>query len=127
MRAFWLPVLCVLVRTEVFVTSLRIFRASLALVLLDGKVRVCESFMFSTCHDLHHNRCRLTTGQTCEVDINECVRNPCTNGGVCENQRGGFKCRCNPGFSGDLCQNDIDDCAQSKTRRTHTHTPRRHS
>ncbi len=42
-RAFWLPVLCVLVRTEVFVTSLRIFRASLALVLLDGKVRVCVS------------------------------------------------------------------------------------
>uniref|UniRef100_A0A9J7ZWX9 Neurogenic locus notch homolog protein 1 n=1 Tax=Cyprinus carpio carpio TaxID=630221 RepID=A0A9J7ZWX9_CYPCA len=73
---------------------------------------LCEivHFTFSTCHDHHHNRCRLTTGQTCEVDINECVRNPCTNGGVCENLRGGYKCHCNPGFSGDLCQNDIDDC-----------------
>lgn len=65
----------------------------------------------------------ISTGQTCEVDINECVRNPCTNGGVCENLRGGFQCHCNPGFTGDLCENDIDDCTPSKknTKIVHKH------
>lgn len=60
-----------------------------------------------------------SVGQTCEVDVNECVKSPCRNGGVCVNSMGGFQCRCNPGFTGDLCETDIDDCTPSKI---HTYT-----
>lgn len=42
-RTFWLPVRSVLVRTEACVANRRIFLVSPALVLLDGKVRVCAN------------------------------------------------------------------------------------
>ena len=42
---------------------------------------------------------------------NICYTYPCRNGGTCELK--GFreyKCRCTPGFHGDLCQEEIDAC-----------------
>lgn len=56
------------------------------------------------------------------MDINECVKSPCRNGGACVNSMGGFQCRCNPGFTGDLCETDVDDCTPSKTRKYGEHT-----
>lgn len=43
------------------------------------------------------------TGTRCEYDIDECLENPCVNGGTCFNNPGGFLCHCSEGFSGLHC------------------------
>lgn len=55
-------------------------------------------------------------GQTCEIDINECVKSPCRNGATCQNTNGSYRCACRTGFSGRNCDTDIDDCKPSKSR-----------
>uniref|UniRef100_A0A8C2AXZ5 Neurogenic locus notch homolog protein 1 n=1 Tax=Cyprinus carpio TaxID=7962 RepID=A0A8C2AXZ5_CYPCA len=83
-----------------------------------GKSVCVSSCVFHVLSDHHHNRCRLTTGQTCEVDINECVRNPypCSNGGVCQDRVDGFVCVCLAGFRGERCSEDIDECVSAPCR-----------
>lgn len=54
------------------------------------------------------------SGQTCEVDIKECVKNPCRNGATCQNTLGSYQCSCKPGFTGRNCETNIDDCKPSK-------------
>lgn len=49
-------------------------------------------------------------GLRCELEINECLSNPCLNGGACEDLSGGYTCNCPIGFSGDNCDVDIDEC-----------------
>ena len=41
---------------------------------------------------------------------NECAKNPCLNNGTCNNGVGTFTCDCPDGYSGDLCEIDIDLC-----------------
>lgn len=53
-------------------------------------------------------------GQTCEIDINECVKSPCKNGASCQNTIGSYQCSCKPGFTGRDCETDINDCKPSK-------------
>lgn len=36
-------------------------------------------------------------------DENNCVPNPCQNGGQCVDLIGGFECNCANGFQGTLC------------------------
>ncbi|XP_039586501.1 protein crumbs homolog 2 isoform X1 [Passer montanus] len=70
------------------------------------------------------------TGQDCEEDVDECVTEPCHNGGLClersnpahygtqphfpstfsYSQAAGFLCQCQPGFTGDTCFTNIDEC-----------------
>ena len=38
------------------------------------------------------------------VDIYECASNPCLNNGVCEDAINEFGCRCQAGWTGDLCE-----------------------
>ncbi|KAI8486999.1 hypothetical protein Bbelb_352590 [Branchiostoma belcheri] len=45
-------------------------------------------------------------------DLNECTRNPCQHG-RCMNKDGGYKCTCNPGWTGQNCQQDINECARN--------------
>ena len=42
------------------------------------------------------------------LDINECVTNPCENGGTCGNTIGSFTCTCVAGYDGDTCENGKD-------------------
>ena len=72
------------------------------------------------------------TGEICANDINECVIQPCQNGGSCfvrqywlcvyrsilimllhfvQNTFGSFTCGCAPGFTGPRCDGEIDECA----------------
>ncbi|XP_042185486.1 protein crumbs homolog 1-like [Oncorhynchus tshawytscha] len=45
----------------------------------------------------------------CEVDFDECLLNPCDNGGYCQNLPNGFHCECGINFSGDQCTVDCND------------------
>ncbi|KPP78272.1 protein crumbs 2-like [Scleropages formosus] len=50
------------------------------------------------------------TGENCSVDIDECVSQPCHNGGTCEDLVNGYACVCQPGFTDTDCQVNIDEC-----------------
>lgn len=50
------------------------------------------------------------TGDNCESDIDDCLINPCLNGGTCIDDVNSFRCSCVPGFVGSLCQANVDDC-----------------
>lgn len=55
-------------------------------------------------------------GTRCEIDWNECESQPCQNDGQCIDDIGMFKCNCEgTGYSGIMCQNNIDECAVSST------------
>ena len=49
-------------------------------------------------------------GDLCENDIDECVDQPCQNGGNCVNTEESFTCMCPAGYKGNRCENDIDEC-----------------
>ncbi|KAM9744685.1 protein crumbs homolog 2b isoform 2-T2 [Menidia menidia] len=70
-------------------------------------------------------------GDNCQVDINECEEHPCENNGECFQRSdvlnyqllpelstvnfsyeaaAGFICQCPPGFSGENCSVDVDEC-----------------
>ena len=40
------------------------------------------------------------TGEYCEVDVNECLNEPCQQGGTCTNLEGGYMCDCPLQFQG---------------------------
>ncbi|XP_069668601.1 uncharacterized protein uif isoform X2 [Periplaneta americana] len=55
------------------------------------------------------------TGLDCDVTINPCTANgnPCANGATCVAlQQGRFKCECLPGWEGQHCEINTDDCAE---------------
>ncbi|XP_056270868.1 sushi, nidogen and EGF-like domain-containing protein 1 isoform X4 [Pseudoliparis swirei] len=45
----------------------------------------------------------------CE-EINECLSQPCLNGGKCRNQVGSYQCECVDGYSGNRCQKGVNGC-----------------
>ncbi|XP_021704618.1 fat-like cadherin-related tumor suppressor homolog isoform X2 [Aedes aegypti] len=47
--------------------------------------------------------CRGYTGLTCEIDIDECEKQPCGNGATCINEAGSFRCVCPPETTGTSC------------------------
>jgi hypothetical protein len=38
------------------------------------------------------------------IDIDECINNPCMNGGTCNNMPGYYECICPVGWYGSKCQ-----------------------
>jgi hypothetical protein len=42
-----------------------------------------------------------------------CAPSPCENGAACIEQVDGFTCLCQPGFMGNTCETNIDDCPSS--------------
>ena len=43
------------------------------------------------------------TGSNCEVNIDECLSNPCGERGQCVDEVNNFQCTCDCGFSRELC------------------------
>lgn len=43
-------------------------------------------------------------GDRCLSDVDECVKNPCANGGQCQNTYGSYRCNCSLGFAGQACE-----------------------
>lgn len=60
-----------------------------------------------TCHHINGCVCELGwTGETCELDVNECLTSPCQGDHeLCLNTPGSYRCDCTPGFnkSNDQC------------------------
>ncbi|XP_061175426.1 uncharacterized protein LOC133184388 [Saccostrea echinata] len=55
---------------------------------------------------------KVFPGGTCNVK-NYCSSNPCKNGGFCNSRFNDFTCSCPSGYTGKLCQHDIDSCGPS--------------
>ncbi|KAH9489124.1 hypothetical protein Btru_057137 [Bulinus truncatus] len=53
------------------------------------------------------------SGKPCQ-NVDECLSQPCQNGGTCTDGINSFKCTCPPSYTGTFCGYDInDDCASS--------------
>uniref|UniRef100_A0A673CAD7 Delta-like protein n=1 Tax=Sphaeramia orbicularis TaxID=375764 RepID=A0A673CAD7_9TELE len=57
-----------------------------------------------TCQDL------VNGFRTCLIDANECDTNPCVNASSCRNLIGGYFCECLPGWTGQNCDSNVNDC-----------------
>ncbi|GCC41413.1 hypothetical protein chiPu_0025510, partial [Chiloscyllium punctatum] len=49
-------------------------------------------------------------GINCSEEINECLSQPCDNGGTCINLINTYKCSCPRGTQGVHCEINLDDC-----------------
>ncbi|KAM9333329.1 LOW QUALITY PROTEIN: cubilin [Pholidichthys leucotaenia] len=49
-------------------------------------------------------------GQNCDQNINECLSNPCQNGGSCTDGINGFTCNCTAQWTGPFCQTQQQVC-----------------
>ena len=76
----------------------------------------------STGHDASLDGRLPTDGAqpTCELE-------PCLNGGTCDDSSGTISCICAPGYEGDLCEVDIDDCADAPCQNDGVCVPPPHS
>ena len=53
------------------------------------------------------------TGVNCSEDVDECedpVNTPCQNGATCVNTFQNYSCSCVPGYMGQHCETEIDEC-----------------
>ncbi|CAI9570609.1 unnamed protein product, partial [Staurois parvus] len=50
------------------------------------------------------------TGAYCHENINDCLGNPCKNGGTCTDEIDSFKCFCPNGWGGEFCGINYNDC-----------------
>ncbi|MFT7801973.1 protein jagged-2 [Arapaima gigas] len=53
------------------------------------------------------------TGTYCHENINDCLSNPCQNGGTCIDGINSFQCFCPDGWEGELCNLDVNECSRN--------------
>jgi len=53
--------------------------------------------------------CKKSCG-FCE-DRDECIKNPCKNGGTCIDGLNSYQCKCADGYTGANCEQNIDECS----------------
>ena len=63
-------------------------------------------------------------GVNCHIDIDDCAKQPCANGGTCIDLVGKFVCSCPPGTSGYLCDINHNDCFEGACHNGGTCTDR---
>lgn len=49
-------------------------------------------------------------GVNCEENLDECLSNPCQNGGTCDDRNNGYVCYCSLGYAGVHCELDVAVC-----------------
>jgi len=52
----------------------------------------------------------FVSGSNCEENVDECMSNPCQNGGLCRDRTNGYICTCQPGYLGSHCELDVAVC-----------------
>lgn len=45
-----------------------------------------------------------------KLNENDCLSNPCQNGGTCTDIFDGFICKCTPNWTGARCNEDVNEC-----------------
>jgi len=50
------------------------------------------------------------SGDTCDINVDDCASLPCRNKGVCVDGVDSFTCECADGFAGAICQTNINEC-----------------
>ncbi|KAM4712992.1 protein jagged-2b isoform 2-T2 [Anableps anableps] len=50
------------------------------------------------------------SGIYCHENINDCISNPCKNGGTCIDGLNSFQCFCPDGWEGQLCDLNVNEC-----------------
>ncbi|KAJ8028097.1 Fibropellin-1 [Holothuria leucospilota] len=56
--------------------------------------------------------CSLTgfMGINCQFEVEECLSNPCSNGGICKDRVNGYICECPTQFTGETCEQTVNLC-----------------
>ncbi|XP_064304639.1 protein eyes shut homolog [Phalacrocorax carbo] len=63
-----------------------------------------------------NNRCICPLGYTgtfCELDIDNCIGNQCSEYGFCQDHLHNYSCNCVPGYEGPFCEAEINECSSS--------------
>ncbi|KAL2306756.1 hypothetical protein Nmel_004693, partial [Mimus melanotis] len=63
-----------------------------------------------------NNRCLCPLGYTgtfCELDIDNCIGNQCSQYGFCQDHLYNYSCYCVPGYEGPFCEVEINECSSS--------------
>jgi hypothetical protein len=63
----------------------------------------------SSCKDTHGHALPAHRATLC-LDHDDCASNPCRNGADCNDALQNYTCACHPGFSGQHCEVDQDEC-----------------
>ncbi|KAF2975350.1 hypothetical protein EK904_013858, partial [Melospiza melodia maxima] len=53
------------------------------------------------------------TGTFCELDIDNCVGNQCSQYGFCQDHLHNYSCYCVPGYEGPFCEVEVNECSSS--------------
>ena len=92
-----------------------------ATVSVDEYVCTClPGFANGMCHYLfvleYAVACSRVEGGSCDVDVNECISNPCQHGATCTESTSdasisphAYRCQCAPGFANGKCEYDFID------------------
>lgn len=63
-----------------------------------------------------NNRCICPLGYTgtfCELDIDNCIGNQCSQYGFCQDHLHNYSCYCVPGYEGPFCEVEVNECSSS--------------